>query len=243
VNPVLRPDRGGKVRADAPISLQQARNLQLAVQGLLKVPRARATRARALAAIQRMRLLQIDTIHVVARSPYLVLFSRLGDYRNEWLEQLLARGSIFECWAHEACFAPIGDFALHAAQRAQREGHWAHKKAARAQREQRLGMDRVLAHIRQHGAVRSSDFERERPAGQGAGWWGWKEEKRWLEALFARGELMIARRENFQRVYDLSERVLARAGGDVAIYPLAPDVAERDIVLGAVRALGIAQAR
>ena len=243
VNPVLRPARGGKVRADAPLSLQQARNLQLAVQGLLKVPRARATRARVLSAIERMRLLQIDTIHVVARSPYLVLFSRLGDYRNEWLEQLLARGAIFECWAHEACFAPISDFALHAAQRAQREGHWAHKKAARAQRDQRVGMDRVLAHIRAHGAVRSSDFERARPAGAGAGWWGWKEEKRWLEALFARGELMIARRENFQRVYDLAERVLARAGAERTRAPLAPADAERAIVLGAVRALGIAQAR
>jgi len=98
----------------APLSLQQARNLHLAVQGLLKPARARATRRRVLDTIAQMRLLQIDTIHGVARSPYLVLFSRLGDYRNEWLEQLLARGSIFECWAHEACFAPIGDLGVFA---------------------------------------------------------------------------------------------------------------------------------
>ena len=68
---------------------------------------------RLLAAIDRMQLLQIDTIHVVARSPYLVLFSRLGTYPAQWLDEALARGKIFECWAHEACFAPIADYALH----------------------------------------------------------------------------------------------------------------------------------
>ena len=224
----------------APLSLQQARNLHLAVQGLLKPARARATRRRVLDTIAQMRLLQIDTIHVVARSPYLVLFSRLGAYAPRWLDELLARGEIFECWAHEACFAPMSDLALHDTHRAARAGHWAHKHAARAQREQRLGMDRLLAHIREHGAVRAADFERETKGG-GAGWWGWKDEKRWLEALFARGELMIARRENFQRVYDLSQRVLAKAKIDVETLPRVD--ATREFVLGAVRALGIAQAR
>ena len=224
----------------APLSLQQARNLHLAVQGLLKPARARATRRRVLDTIAQMRLLQIDTIHVVARSPYLVLFSRLGAYAPRWLDELLARGEIFECWAHEACFAPMSDLALHAAHREARSGHWAHKHAARAQREQRLGMDRLLAHIRELGPVRAADFERETKGG-GAGWWGWKDEKRWLEALFARGELMIARRENFQRVYDLSERVLAKARIDVEALPRID--ATREFVLGAVRALGIAQAR
>src|SRR5436309_2906576 len=66
----------------------------------------------------------------------------------------------------------------------------------------------ILARIRAEGALKSSDFEtKEKRTG---GWWGWKDEKRWLEALFAHGDLMIARRENFQRVYDLSERVLAK---------------------------------
>ena len=221
------------------IGLQQARNLHLAAQGLLTPARARATRAAVLAQIARMRLLQIDTIHVVARSPYLVLFARLGAYEPRWLDELLERGAIFECWAHEACFAPIADLALHTAQRAARDNHWAHKHAARAQREQRSGMDRLLAHIRELGAVRAADFERKSKGG--AGWWGWKEEKRWLEALFARGELMIARRENFQRVYDLAERVLANARVDAAA--LAPVDAPSECMLATVRALGITQAR
>jgi len=194
-----------------------------------------------LATIERMRLLQIDTINVVARSPYLVLFSRLGDYERHWLDELLARGRIFECWAHEACFAPIADYALHRGQFAARSGHWAHKHAARMHREHRTGMDKLLAHIRENGAVKSSDFARPDENKGSAGWWGWKDEKRWLEAWFALGELMVARRDNFQRVYDLSERVLARAR--VGAQTLAPADVAREFVVGAVRALGIAQAR
>ena len=233
----MRPAPGGEVR----ISLQQARNLHLAVQGLLTPPRARATRARVLAAIERMRLLQIDTIHVVARSPYLVLFSRLGDYERPWLDELLARGRIFECWAHEACFAPSADYALHRGQFAARSGHWAHKQAARMHRDHRAGMDKLLAHIRENGAVKSSDFVRADEKKGSGGWWGWKDEKRWLEAWFALGELMVARRDNFQRVYDLRERVLARTHID-ADAPVPADVA-REFAVGAVRALGLAQAR
>ena len=234
-----RPGAAGKVRAGSVISLQQARNLHLAVQGLLRPPRARATRTRLLAAIARMRLLQIDTIHVVARSPYLVLFSRIGAFEPHWLDDALARGRLFECWAHEACFAPIEDLALHRSQLAARANHWAYKHALRMHREHRAGMDRLLAHVREHGPVKASDFERKQKGK--AGWWGWKDEKRWLEAWFALGELMIARRENFQRVYDLRDRVLARTGtrsrSDDGID------AAREFVLGAVRALGIAQAR
>src|SRR5881628_1945032 len=90
-----------------------ARALHLAAQGMLQARRARATRADVLAAIRRMGVLQIDTISVVARSPYLVLWSRLGDYDPRWLEELLAAGKIFEYWSHAACFLPIEDYPLY----------------------------------------------------------------------------------------------------------------------------------
>ena len=224
--------------ADRPLSVQQARNLHLAAQGLLLAPRAKATRPRLLAAIERMQLLQIDTIHVVARSPYLVLFSRLGHYPPHWLDEALSKGQIFECWAHEACFAPRADYGLHRA--GSRAHHWADKHAQRMHRDHREGMDRVLEHVREHGAVKSSAFERPRQGG--GGWWGWKDEKRWLEALFARGELMIDRRENFQRVYDLTERVLARIGVEPGGDWNEAEV-RREHALRSMRALGIAQAR
>ncbi|HVV98474.1 MAG TPA: crosslink repair DNA glycosylase YcaQ family protein [Rhodanobacteraceae bacterium] len=223
------------------ITAHQARLLHLAAQGLLARPRRRARKADVLAAIRRMRVLQIDTIHVVARSPYLVLFSRLGSYMPEWLDALLESGAIFECWAHEACFAPAEDFPLHRRHALERQGHWAMKHAERMRREQRIAMDKVLARIREHGALKAADFESSEPKNP-SGWWGWKDEKRWLEALFAFGELMIARRERFQRVYDLAERVLATM-------KIAPDAVatpaemQRAFALGAVRALGVTEAR
>ena len=84
------------------LSLAAARALHLAAQGMLQAPRARATPADVLAAIRRMGVLQIDTISVVARSPYFVLWSRLGDYESAWLDDALADGALFEFWAHEA---------------------------------------------------------------------------------------------------------------------------------------------
>ena len=72
-----------------------------------------AEKSDVLQAIRRMGVLQIDTIHVIARSPYLVLWSRLGDYRPEWLDELLAEGALFEYWSHAMCFLPIEDYPLY----------------------------------------------------------------------------------------------------------------------------------
>jgi uncharacterized protein YcaQ len=225
----------------ARISAQQARNLHLEAQGLLRRPRRRPRRADLLAAIQRMQLLQIDTIHVVARSPYFVLFSRLGGYPADWLGDALARGELFECWSHEACFVPAADFDLHRAHYAQggRANHWADRHATRTESAQRAGMDSVLAQIRAQGPAKASDFKSS-PRAPG-GWWGWKDEKRWLEALFARGELMVSHRERFQRVYDLSERVIARLRR-VAPETAPPADLNSTLILRAIKALGIAQA-
>ena len=225
------------------LSIQQARNLHLDAQGLLRRPRSRPRRGDLLAAIERMQLLQIDTIHVVARSPYLVLFSRLGAYPVDWLGEALERGEIFECWSHEACFVPGSAFALHRAHEAcgGRAKHWASRNAARAQDAQRKGMNSVLERIRQHGPAKASDFEATKRVK--TGWWGWKDEKRWLEALFARGELMVARRERFQRVYDLSERVMARMGVEFAPDNVDEVETSRTLLLNSIRAQGITQAR
>jgi len=216
--------------------------LHLAAQGLLTPPAKTATRAALRATIGRMTLLQIDTIHVVARSPYLVLYSRLGPYPRAWLEEALSSGQIFETWAHEACFAPADDLLLHRAYNRSARQHWGLAHAQKTHTLQRAHLDKLLTHIRDSGPVKSSDFER--TAGQGGAWWGWKDEKRWLEALFASGELMVARRDNFHRVYDLTERVAPKAlaleaAGDVFG---APAVHEQ-FIEKSIAALGIAQAR
>ena len=220
------------------LGLTQARHLQLAVQGLLNAPTGPATALALRRCIERMQLLQIDTIHVVARSPYLVLHSRLGSYPMEWLDRALSKAKIFETWAHEACFAPMADLALHRVYNAQSRQHWGLARGQRCHDEQRAHLDKLLHHVRDNGAVKSSDFERQDE--RASAWWGWKAEKVWLEALFAQGELMVARRENFQRVYDLPERVcpeLASLGS-----PDANDV-HSSFIEKSVAALGITQAR
>jgi uncharacterized protein YcaQ len=224
------------------LSITQARALHLAAQGLLQAPLRKATRPALLRTIERMALLQIDTLHVVNRSPYLVLFARLGHYPPVWLEDALAQGQLFETWAHEACFAPRADLLLHRAYNRSARRHWGLASAAQSHSEQRPHLDKLLAHIRTSGPVKSSDFKRTDT--RASAWWGWKDEKRWLEALFASGELMVARRENFHRVYDLTERVAVDVL-DAEAKAASPEAAQ---VRGAwiekaVAALGITQAR
>lgn len=219
------------------LSLTSARALHLAAQGLLTTPRRKAGKTDVLDCIRQMAALQIDTINVVARSPYLVLWSRLGSYQNSWLDELLAKGSIFEYWSHEACFLPIEDYGLYRHQMVSPQGlgwkynhRWLSENAAQ--------VEQIRRHIHQHGATRSSDFER--TDGKTGGWWEWKPEKRSLEVLFTIGELMVARRHNFQRIYDLRERVHP-AWKDKRDLQNQLDCRRQQVLL-AVRALGIAKA-
>jgi len=187
--------------------------------------------------VRRMGVLQIDTIHVVARSPYLVLWSRLGDYRPEWLDELHAEGTLFEYWAHAMCFLPIEDYPLYRRRMldAIEDNIWPYKWAVKFSKENPEVMEKVRSHLRDNGAVRSIEFEnKNRPSG---GWWNWKEEKDALESMLLTGEVMIARRQNFQRVYDLRERVLP--GWDDAAAS-STEEARRTLTLRAVSALGVA---
>jgi uncharacterized protein len=218
------------------LTLAAARALHLHAQGMLQARRRKAVKADVLDTIRNMGMLQIDTIHVVARSPYFVLWSRLGDYQPQWLDQHLEEGRLFEYWAHEACFLPIEDYGLYR-HRMLDPSAMGWKYSDTWMRERAEDVARVLDHIRANGPARSSDFER--IDGKGGGWWEWKPEKRSLEMLFTSGALMIARRDKFQRLYDLAERVHP-AWNDSQMPPL-PEV-RRQFVLRAVRALGMARA-
>jgi hypothetical protein len=221
---------------DTTLSLEAARALMLAAMGLDRPPARRATKPALLAAIRRMGALQIDTIHVVARSPYLVLWSRLGDYEPRWLEELLAEGKLFEYWSHEACFLPTDDYPLY--RRFMLDGQLRWKKAPAWIRAHPDEVARILAHVRERGGARSADFAR--TDGKKGGWWEWKPEKLALEVLHCTGELMIAARQNFHRVYDLRERILPD-WRDADAPPL--EEVRRALALKAVRALGVATAR
>jgi uncharacterized protein YcaQ len=214
------------------VSRETARLALLMAQGI-EHRRPAANKAGVLESIRMMGQLQIDTIHVVARSPYFVLWTRLGNYDPAWLDELLAEQQIFEAWSHEACFLPIEDFPFAAAR--MKHPISFRKRIFEYLEANRETADRLLAHVRENGPVRSSDFSAE--PGSSGGWWNWKEEKVLLEALFTEGSLMVVRRERFQRVYDIPERVLPDWNPDSsATY----EGMVRAHVLQSIRALGVA---
>ncbi len=216
-------------------SRREAQAIMLAAQGLRRRPdRWAASKVDVLAAIQRMGVLQIDTINVVARSPYLVLWSRLGAYEPSWLDELLAEGRLFEYWSHAACFLPIEDYGLYRRRMLDARGRSRASIADHAE-----VVDGVRNAIATRGPVRSAEWER--TDGRAGTWWDWKPEKLALEHLFNAGELMIARRDrNFQRVYDLQERILP--GWNDEDTPT-PEAVRRAFVLKSVLALGVALPR
>ena len=209
------------------LSLDAARRIAVAAQGFAAPGRAGRP---VLEVLRALSCVQLDSISAVARSHHIVLASRAGPYpdRAEW--SLLTRGKAFEYWAHEACLVPIEDFPLFRYRmRERRVHHWfgpvidSDPKLARS----------VLAAIRERGPLGSRDFE-----GKGrGGMWGWKPAKRMLDALFTAGELVIAGRTAFQRLYDLPERVIparwleAPAPGETQFL--------RGLALRAVRARGL----
>ena len=214
------------------------RALALHVQGLSNDrPIAGAEGIRAL--VKQLGAVQIDTLSVVQRSQYLVLWSRLGNYATADFDALLAdpqQRSLFEYWSHAACLLPFEHFRYYLpAMRWHSNGsdHWARQMQAEEDNPALVLAD-VRQRVQQEGGLRSADFEhRQRWAGA---WWNWKPAKAALEHLFDTGELMVSGRKNFQRVYDLRERVLP-AWVDTRL----PDEVEtRDffVALGA-RALGV----
>jgi uncharacterized protein YcaQ len=215
------------------LSLDAVRGLMIAAQGLHDRSQPRATKKTVRAMIRQMHILQIDSINVIARSPYLVLWSRLGDYNPRWLDELLAEGALFEYWSHAACFLPIEDYPLYRHVYESWLGGRAHKWLD----EHAAVAKRVLDHVRANGEARSSDFER--TDGQKTNWFNWKDEKVALEYLFYAGELMVRKRHNFQRIYDLRERVLA----DLEPVEDVPHAeAHEQFVLNTIQALGVTKA-
>jgi len=151
--------------------------------------------------IARLQAVQLDSIATVDRAHRLTLVSRIGAYDEGDVTSLLRDGRIFEYWAHEACLLPIEDYPLFKRRMlALRDHHWwGRERTAEGRKVER----RVLARIAEEGALPVRAFE-----GKSGPMWGWKPEKRALEHLFAAGELAIAGRQGFQRLYDLPERVI-----------------------------------
>ena len=176
------------------LSLPQARRLALAAGSGFHRPSGRGPAAVA-DLVDRLGFVQIDTISVVERAHHHVVAARLPGYKTEWL----GRAPVFEYWAHAAAFLPWRDFrhTLPRKVRIRDRGHdWFEIDRALA--------DQVLQRIRTEGPLMARDFEAPKRT---AGWWDWKPAKRALEFLFMAGDLMVTR-EGFQKVFDLTERML-----------------------------------
>lgn len=191
-----------------------ARRLLLGAQGLLDEPRRKATPDVLYDLIERMGFVQIDSINIIARAQHLTLASRLQGYRPALLERLLERErTLFEHWTHDASAIPT----VWYPQWKPRFERYRLRVLEHPWWLERVGPDpkSLFDHVRQRilheGPLMTKDFEDERPAGTDKTWWGWKPHKAALEYLWRTGELAIARRINFHKVYDLAERVLPAA--------------------------------
>ena len=155
------------------------------------------------AAIRRLSAVQLDSISTVDRAHRLTLASRIGAFDPKDVPALLQSGRVFEYWAHEASLLPI-ELWPHFRTAMEGTGHWGwHDRAFREHPEL---FEPVLERIRAEGPLGSRDFE----GGAGGGMWNWKPAKMVLEALWDRGQLVIAGRRSFQRLYDLADRVIPK---------------------------------
>jgi uncharacterized protein YcaQ len=157
--------------------------------------------------IEKLGYIQIDTIAAIERAHHHTLWTRFGGYKPEMLHHLQAEDRrIFEYWGHQVSYLPMSDFRFYLPMKKSfynSDKGWAKMMIEKC----RKYLKPVLERVRNEGPLSSKDFETAADHRRGP-WWDWKPAKAALEMLFWRGELMIAKRHNFQKVYDLTERAL-----------------------------------
>ena len=227
------------MRMSPDLSATQARRIALAAQGFTDPrPPGAPTRRHFHRVLERTGVIQIDSVNVLVRTQYLPAFSRLGAYPQGLLEREAwgKKPSLFEYWGHEASLMPLAMQPLMRwrMERAQAGETWsglANFRRARADY-----IDNILAEIEKRGPVTGGDFT---DGAKGKpGWWEWSDGKRALEWLFWAGLITTKTRRGFERVYDLTERVLPAAILD-APTP-SEEAAHRALLLMAAKAMGVA---
>jgi hypothetical protein len=217
------------------IRLSEARNLILQAQLLNKPQLACAEPESCLDLLQQLGYVQIDTLAVVQRSHNLIFWSRCTDYDESVIHRMQGIDrSVFEYWGHAMAYLPVSDYRYYLPKMENFKNPvspW-----SRYQFEKSKGLLKpVLERIREEGPLGAKDFKHEKK--KGGSWWDWKPAKVALELLFWQGELMLTARRNFQKIYDLRERVLPE---DTDTRMPETDELARFIVLRGLKALGIA---
>jgi uncharacterized protein len=229
-------------RARETLSAAEARRLALAAQGFARARRVGASPGWGLRRVLgHVGCLQIDSVNVVCRAHYLPAFSRLGPYPREALDRASHRAPrrLFEFWGHEASLLPVAlQPALRWRMERAVEEAWAGVR--RVADESPEIVESVLAEVRERGPLAASELSQSEPT-RGGSWWEWSDAKRAIAWLFWTGQITAARRRNFERLYDVPERVLPAEVLATATPPVAD--AQRELVRVAAAALGVAAER
>ena len=219
------------------LSIPEARKLVLLSQGLPKHKSAGKATDATLAAIEQLGYIQIDTISVIERAHHHTLWNRVPGYRYtpNLLDQLLETKQVFEYWSHAAAYLPMRDYRFSLIRKraiaSGEKSHWYERDSAVEKA--------VLKRITEEGPLMAKDFESEgHVATPQTMDWTKKPAKRALENLFMQGDLMVPRRIKFQKVYDLTERVLP--DGLDSITPTMEEYASY-LIVGFLRANGLTQ--
>jgi uncharacterized protein YcaQ len=220
------------------LSARQARRIAIAAQGLAEPRPAGAVHRRHLRKLaHRLGAIQIDSVNVLVRTHYLPAFSRLGPYSRENLEREAwgKTPTLFEYWGHEASLLPIEHQPLFRWRMARARAGETWGGLAVFARERPGYIASVLARIETDGPLTGGDFA---DAPRQAGWWNWSDGKQALEWLFWAGLITTRTRRGFERVYDLTERVLP---GAIVARPTPTEAdAHRELLRIAARAMGVA---
>ncbi|MGH3738586.1 MAG: winged helix-turn-helix domain-containing protein [Micromonosporaceae bacterium] len=220
------------------LSSAQARRIALAAQGFAEPAASGPVDVRRLRRlVERLGVLQVDSVNVLLRAHYMPAYSRLGAYPRDQLDRLagVKPRRLFEYWGHEASLLPVR---LHPHLRWRMElGHqWG---VGRWAREHPEVIERVYAEVRDNGPMTAREIEHDAPVTKQNWGWNWSDVKKALECLFWDGRVTAARRNgSFERVYDLPERALP-AEIVAAPTPSRAD-AHRELIRTAAQALGVA---
>ena len=218
------------------VSLAEARRLALAAQGFGPKP-AKPTVAHIRRLASRICSFQIDSINVLVRAHYLPAYSRLGPYPMRAIDSLAyERRELFEWWSRAACFLPIGMHRLFRYRMSMAKDWIAVSPKGEAL--DSTYVEKVYAEVAERGPITAAELLE--GGKRGGKWWGWSAGKTALEYLFSAGQVAVAGRRNFTRVYDVAERVLPR---EILEAP-APDADEsrKELLCLAATAQGVATA-
>ena len=219
------------------LSAAAARRIALAAQGFDDArPSGRVDRRHGRKVIDHVGLIQVDSVNVLVRSQELPMFARLGAHRRDLIPAMVDDGELFEYWGHMASILPVEHQPLFR----WRMAH-AHMWTGLAQfaKDHAGYIEAVYDEVVDRGPVISSELAD--PGKKQGPWWGWNHGKQALEILFASGRITARRRTNFEREYDLPERMLP--AHVVAAPTPAEDEARRELLVLAARSLGVATFR